>query len=142
MTKRFRSILSCLLAVLLLAAMLPMTAAAADPKTEAYKAYAAFLNARIADIGKPVWDEDFYNFINSNKRDAKLAEIEGVAFAELTNDGINEMIRNFTNDEHSIADQWGQEFAIKFLDYIREKLVKIHSLVCSQKPILDLHLYL
>ena len=92
MNKRFRSILCSLLALIMLLTLLPMTVAAADPKTEAYNAYAAFLNARIADIGKPVWDEDFYNFINSNKRDAKLAEIKGVAFAELTNDGINEMI--------------------------------------------------
>ena len=92
MNKRFRSILCSLLALIMLLTLLPMTVAAADPKVEAYKAYAAFLNARIADIGKPVWDEDFYNFINSNKRDAKLAEIKGVAFAELTNDGINEMI--------------------------------------------------
>jgi ribonucleoside-triphosphate reductase len=48
-------------------------------------------------------------------------------FSTIGVNGINEMIRNFTNDEHSIADQWGQEFAIKFLDYIREKLVKIQE---------------
>ena len=41
--------------------------------------------------------------------------------------GINEMIRNFTNDEHNIADQWGQDFAVKFLDYIRAKMVKIQE---------------
>lgn len=48
-------------------------------------------------------------------------------FSTIGVNGINEMIRNFTNDEHSIADQWGQEFAIKFLDYIREKLIKIQE---------------
>lgn len=48
-------------------------------------------------------------------------------FSTIGVNGINEMIRNFTNDEHNIADQWGQDFAIKFLDYIRAKLVKIQE---------------
>lgn len=48
-------------------------------------------------------------------------------FSTIGVNGINEMIRNYTNDEHSIADQWGQDFAVKFLDYIREKLVKIQE---------------
>lgn len=48
-------------------------------------------------------------------------------FSTIGVNGINEMIRNFTNDEHNIADQWGQEFAIKFLDYIRAKMVKIQE---------------
>ena len=48
-------------------------------------------------------------------------------FSTIGVNGINEMIRNFTNDEHSIADEWGQAFAIKFLDYIRDKLVKIQE---------------
>ena len=37
------------------------------------------------------------------------------------------MIRNFTNDEHNIADQWGQDFAVNILDYIRAKMVKIQE---------------
>ena len=37
------------------------------------------------------------------------------------------MIRNFTNDEHSITDEWGKEFAERFLDYIRAGLVKIQE---------------
>ena len=37
-------------------------------------------------------------------------------FSTIGVNGINEMIRNFTNDEHNIADQWGQAFAEKFLD--------------------------
>ena len=41
--------------------------------------------------------------------------------------GINEMIRNFTNDEHNIADEWGQNFAENFLNHIREKMVKIQE---------------
>ncbi len=48
-------------------------------------------------------------------------------FSTIGVNGINEMIRNYTNDEHSIADEWGQNFAVKFLDYIREKLVKIQE---------------
>ena len=48
-------------------------------------------------------------------------------FSTIGVNGINEMIRNFTNDEHNIADQWGQAFAEKFLDYIRDKLVKIQE---------------
>lgn len=48
-------------------------------------------------------------------------------FSTIGVNGINEMIRNFTNDEHNIADQWGQDFAVKFLDYIRAKMVKIQE---------------
>lgn len=48
-------------------------------------------------------------------------------FSTIGVNGINEMIRNFTNDEHNIADQWGQNFAVKFLDYIRAKMVKIQE---------------
>ena len=48
-------------------------------------------------------------------------------FSTIGVNGINEMIRNFTNDEHSVADAWGQEFAVKFLDYIRAKLVKMQE---------------
>ncbi len=48
-------------------------------------------------------------------------------FSTIGVNGINEMIRNFTNDEHDIADQWGQDFAVKFLDYIRDKMVKIQE---------------
>jgi len=48
-------------------------------------------------------------------------------FSTIGVNGINEMIRNFTNDEHNIADSWGQAFAEKFLDYIREKMVKIQE---------------
>ena len=41
--------------------------------------------------------------------------------------GINEMIRNFTNDKHNVADEWGQAFAEKFLDHIRARMVKIQE---------------
>ena len=48
-------------------------------------------------------------------------------FSTIGVNGVHEMIRNFTNDEHGIADEWGQEFALKFLDYIRDKLVKFQE---------------
>lgn len=48
-------------------------------------------------------------------------------FSTIGVNGINEMIRNYTNGEHDIADEWGQNFAVKFLDYIRDKLVKIQE---------------
>ncbi len=48
-------------------------------------------------------------------------------FSTIGVNGINEMIRNYTGDEHNISDEWGQAFAIKFLDYIREKMVKIQE---------------
>ncbi len=48
-------------------------------------------------------------------------------FSTIGVNGVNEMIRNFTNDEHSIADSWGQAFAEKLLDYIRAKLVSIQE---------------
>ncbi len=48
-------------------------------------------------------------------------------FSTIGVNGINEMIRNYTDDEHNIADEWGQNFAIKFLDYIRARLLKIQE---------------
>lgn len=45
-------------------------------------------------------------------------------FSTIGVNGMNEMIRNFTNDEHNIADTWGQAFAEKFLDFVRDRLVK------------------
>lgn len=48
-------------------------------------------------------------------------------FSTIGVNGVNEMIRNFTNDEYSIADAWGQAFAEKLLDYIRAKLVTIQE---------------
>ena len=45
-------------------------------------------------------------------------------FSTIGINGVNEMIRNFTNDEHDITDNYGQDFAIKLMDHIREKLVE------------------
>ena len=48
-------------------------------------------------------------------------------FSTIGVNGINEMIANFTDGKHDIADEWGRAFAEKFLDYIRAKLVKIQE---------------
>ena len=44
-------------------------------------------------------------------------------FSTIGVNGINEMIRNFTNNEHNIADQYGEKFACEFLDHIRNKMI-------------------
>ena len=44
-------------------------------------------------------------------------------FSTIGVNGVNEMIRNFTNDEHDITDEYGQDFAKRLLMYIRKRLV-------------------
>lgn len=44
-------------------------------------------------------------------------------FSTIGVNGINEMIRNFTNDAHDITDDYGQQMAIRFLDHIRSKML-------------------
>ena len=44
-------------------------------------------------------------------------------FSTIGVNGINEMIRNFTNDEHDITEEFGQAMANRFLEYIRGKMV-------------------
>ena len=48
-------------------------------------------------------------------------------FSTIGVNGINEMILNFTDGKHDIADEWGRGFAVKFLDYIRARMVKIQE---------------
>ena len=43
-------------------------------------------------------------------------------FSTLGVNGINELIRNFTADEHDITTSWGQAFAIRLLDHVRERI--------------------
>jgi ribonucleoside-triphosphate reductase len=43
-------------------------------------------------------------------------------FSTIGINGVNEAIRNFTNDNENITTPWGQEFAKELLDFIREKL--------------------
>ncbi len=44
-------------------------------------------------------------------------------FSTIGVNGMNEMIRNFSNDTHDISDEWGQSFALRLLGHIREKLI-------------------
>lgn len=48
-------------------------------------------------------------------------------FSTIGVNGINEMIKNYTGGEHEVADEWGRNFAEKFLDHIRSRLVKIQE---------------
>lgn len=48
-------------------------------------------------------------------------------FSTIGVNGINEMIRNFTNDAEDITTQAGHQMAIRFLDRIREVLVKFQE---------------
>ena len=48
-------------------------------------------------------------------------------FSTIGVNGINEMIRNFTNDEHDITDDYGQAMANRFLEYIRNKMVEFQQ---------------
>ena len=44
-------------------------------------------------------------------------------FSTLGVNGINEMIRNFTHDEHDITTEWGHAFAVQLLDHVRAKML-------------------
>jgi ribonucleoside-triphosphate reductase len=44
-------------------------------------------------------------------------------FATLGVNGINEMIRNFTNDREDISTAWGHAFAVRVLDHVRAQIV-------------------
>ncbi|HHO65868.1 MAG TPA: ribonucleoside triphosphate reductase [Epsilonproteobacteria bacterium] len=43
-------------------------------------------------------------------------------FSTIGVNGMNEMIRNFSNDKHTIADTFGKEMAMKILDFMRDQL--------------------
>jgi ribonucleoside-triphosphate reductase len=48
-------------------------------------------------------------------------------FSTIGLNGMNEAIRNFTEDKHNIADEWGQTFAEEVLDFMRAKLVEFQE---------------
>ena len=48
-------------------------------------------------------------------------------FSTIGVNGINECIRNFTNDEHDITDDWGHAFALKLLDHVRGRMVEFQE---------------
>jgi ribonucleoside-triphosphate reductase len=43
-------------------------------------------------------------------------------FSTLGINGVNEMIRNFTDDEHDLTTEWGHAFAVRLLDHIRARI--------------------
>jgi len=44
-------------------------------------------------------------------------------FSTIGINGVNEMIRNFTDDKHNIADEFGMKFADEIIEFMREKMV-------------------
>lgn len=48
-------------------------------------------------------------------------------FSTIGVNGINEAIRNFTDDKENISTSWGQEFAQEVLDYMRKRLVEFQE---------------
>jgi len=43
-------------------------------------------------------------------------------FSTIGVNGMNEMVRNFSHDKHTIADAFGEEMAIRILDFMRDQL--------------------
>jgi ribonucleoside-triphosphate reductase (formate) len=48
-------------------------------------------------------------------------------FSTIGINGLNEAVRNFSDDKHSIADKWGQDFAEEVLVFMRHKLAEFQN---------------
>lgn len=48
-------------------------------------------------------------------------------FSTIGVNGINECIRNFTNDANDITGDWGHAFALKLLDHVRARMVEFQE---------------
>ncbi|QFY90522.1 ribonucleoside triphosphate reductase [Magnetovirga frankeli] len=48
-------------------------------------------------------------------------------FSTIGINGINEMIRNFSQDQHDITSDWGHGFALDFLDHLRARMVEFQE---------------
>lgn len=48
-------------------------------------------------------------------------------FSTLGVNGLNEMIRNFSGDQHDITTAWGHAFACRMLDHVRARIVAIQE---------------
>ena len=48
-------------------------------------------------------------------------------FSTLGVNGVNEMIRNFTDDVHDITTEWGHAFAVRFLDHVRDRITTFQT---------------
>ncbi|MFT0761880.1 ribonucleoside triphosphate reductase [Scrofimicrobium sp. R131] len=48
-------------------------------------------------------------------------------FSTIGVNGMNEMVRNFTDDKHDLTDEFGQEMSIAILDHVRERMVELQE---------------
>ena len=48
-------------------------------------------------------------------------------FSTIGVNGMNEMVRNFTGDQHSLMDETGQRLALDLLDHLRERMVEFQE---------------
>jgi ribonucleoside-triphosphate reductase len=48
-------------------------------------------------------------------------------FSTIGVNGLNEMVRNFTRDEHDITSEWGHRFACRLLDHVRARIVRFQE---------------
>jgi ribonucleoside-triphosphate reductase len=48
-------------------------------------------------------------------------------FSTLGINGVNECVRNFTNDAETIASPWGHAFALRLLDHLRSEMVRFQE---------------
>ena len=48
-------------------------------------------------------------------------------FSTLGVNGINEMIRNFTQDKYDISSEWGHAFAVRLLDHVRARMLEFQD---------------
>ncbi|WP_341668010.1 ribonucleoside triphosphate reductase [Alcaligenes sp. SDU_A2] len=48
-------------------------------------------------------------------------------FSTLGVNGINEMIRNFTDNAHDLTTPWGHDFALQLLDHVRARMVQFQE---------------
>ncbi|MCL2870420.1 MAG: ribonucleoside triphosphate reductase [Coriobacteriia bacterium] len=48
-------------------------------------------------------------------------------FSTIGVNGINEMIRNFTDDKEDISTEWGNGFALRYLDFIRDAMTEFQE---------------
>lgn len=48
-------------------------------------------------------------------------------FSTLGINGVNEMIRNFTNGEHDLTTDWGYAFAVRLLDHVRARMLEFQE---------------
>ncbi len=48
-------------------------------------------------------------------------------FSTIGVNGVNELIRNFTNDVEDITGPWGHAFAVRFLDHVRARMVEFQE---------------